>query len=63
MWLMGVNMSTKWEGLWTIPHTWLIMHSRVISALSSVNFDVSLEAFLLVGVVGIVKSGHIGVKT
>ena len=30
MWLMGVNMSTKWWIMWTIPHTWSIPHSRVL---------------------------------
>ena len=29
MWLMGVNMSTKWWIVWTIPHIWSIPHSRV----------------------------------
>ena len=23
-------MATKWQGLWTIPHTWSIPHSRVV---------------------------------
>ena len=31
MWLMGVNMSTKWWGVWTIPHSWSMPHSRVAS--------------------------------
>ena len=25
MWLMEVNMSNKWQGLWTIPHIKKIM--------------------------------------
>ena len=31
MLLMGVNMSTKWQGLWTIPHTLSLLHSRVLA--------------------------------
>ena len=34
-------MSTKWRGLWTIPHTWSIPHSRVHVLMSNIRPDIS----------------------
>ena len=51
MWLMGVNMSTKWQGLWTIPHTWSIPHLRVTpqSLMKVVTLHLELRSVMCIG--------------